>query len=64
MVQAFGRSRHRSAAALHLSIRESPAPRPAAGAAAAALCIGAAYLMAERGPALLIDIGGALMGCS
>ncbi len=31
--------------------------------AVAALCIGAAYLMVSRGPALLLDIGGALMGC-
>ena len=29
----------------------------------AALCIGAAYLMITRGPALLLDLGGALMGC-
>jgi hypothetical protein len=29
----------------------------------AALCIGAAWLMVMRGPALLLDIGGALMGC-
>lgn len=29
----------------------------------AALCAGAAYLMAMRGPAMLLDIGGALSGC-
>ena len=29
----------------------------------AALCIGASYLMVTRGPALLLDIGGALVGC-
>jgi hypothetical protein len=29
----------------------------------AALCIGAAYLMAARGPAMLLDLGGALAGC-
>ena len=29
----------------------------------AALCIGASYLIVTRGPALLLDIGGALMGC-
>jgi hypothetical protein len=29
----------------------------------AAVCLGAAYLMAARGPALLLDIGGALAGC-
>ncbi len=28
-----------------------------------ALCLGAAYLMVARGPVLLIDIGGALLGC-
>ena len=27
------------------------------------LCVGAAYLMATRGPALLLDLGGALAGC-
>ncbi len=27
------------------------------------LCLGAAYLMATRGPALLLDLGGALLGC-
>jgi hypothetical protein len=29
----------------------------------AVLCLGAAYLMVARGPALLLDIGGALLGC-
>jgi hypothetical protein len=29
----------------------------------AVLCIGASYLMVTRGPALLLDIGGALVGC-
>ncbi|MFZ1109568.1 MAG: hypothetical protein WAN43_14645 [Rhodomicrobium sp.] len=29
----------------------------------ALLCGGAAYLMIARGPALLIDLGGALAGC-
>lgn len=29
----------------------------------ALLCGGAAYLMIARGPALLLDIGGALAGC-
>lgn len=29
----------------------------------AALCLGAAYLLIERGPALLLDLGGALAGC-
>ncbi len=32
-------------------------------ASIAALCVGASYLMITRGPALLLDIGGALMGC-
>jgi hypothetical protein len=27
------------------------------------LCAGASYLMIARGPALLLDIGGALAGC-
>ena len=27
------------------------------------LCLGAAYLMATRGPAMLLDLGGALTGC-
>ncbi len=31
--------------------------------AAGALCLGATYLMATRGPAILLDIGGALTGC-
>ena len=29
----------------------------------AVLCLGAAYLMAARGPAMLLDLGGALAGC-
>lgn len=29
----------------------------------AVLCAGAAYLMAVRGSALLLDLGGALAGC-
>jgi len=29
----------------------------------AVLCLGAACLMAARGPALLLDLGGALSGC-
>jgi hypothetical protein len=29
----------------------------------AVLCLGAAYLMAARGPALLLELGGALSGC-
>jgi hypothetical protein len=29
----------------------------------AVLCLGAAYLMAVRGPAMLLDLGGALAGC-
>lgn len=29
----------------------------------ATLCAGAAYLMAVRGPALLLDLSGALAGC-
>ncbi|MGO9547201.1 MAG: hypothetical protein ACLPPF_20705 [Rhodomicrobium sp.] len=29
----------------------------------AILCIGAAYLMLARGPAVLLDLGGALAGC-
>ncbi len=29
----------------------------------AILCAGAAYLMAERGPALLLDLGNVLAGC-
>ena len=29
----------------------------------AALCAGAAYLMAVRGPAVLLDLGNALAGC-
>jgi hypothetical protein len=29
----------------------------------AILCAGAAYLLIARGPALLLDIGGALAGC-
>jgi hypothetical protein len=31
--------------------------------ALAALIAGAAYLMVARGPAILIDLGGALAGC-
>jgi hypothetical protein len=27
------------------------------------LCLGASYLLITRGPALLLDIGGALLGC-
>jgi hypothetical protein len=27
------------------------------------LCLGASYLLVTRGPALLLDIGGALLGC-
>jgi hypothetical protein len=30
---------------------------------AAALCGGAAYLMAVRGPAIFLDLGSALAGC-
>ncbi|MGO8955198.1 MAG: hypothetical protein ACLPWS_10365 [Rhodomicrobium sp.] len=29
----------------------------------AILCMGAAYLMAARGPAILLDLGGALAWC-
>jgi hypothetical protein len=29
----------------------------------ALLCAGASYLMIARGPALLLDLGGALAGC-
>ena len=29
----------------------------------AILCAGAAYLMAARGPAILLDLGNALAGC-
>jgi hypothetical protein len=29
----------------------------------AVLCAGAAYLMAVRGPAMLLDLGNALAGC-
>jgi hypothetical protein len=29
----------------------------------AILCAGAAYLMAVRGPAILLDLGNALAGC-
>ncbi len=29
----------------------------------AVVCLGAAYLMAARGPAMLLDLGGALSGC-
>jgi hypothetical protein len=29
----------------------------------AVLCAGAAYLMIARGPAMLLDLGGALAGC-
>ena len=29
----------------------------------AVLCLGAAYLLIARGPALLLDIGSALAGC-
>lgn len=32
-------------------------------AGVAALCASAAYLMALRGPALLLDLGGAVAGC-
>jgi hypothetical protein len=33
------------------------------GAGIAVLCAGAAYLMAVRGPAVLLDLGNALAGC-
>jgi hypothetical protein len=29
----------------------------------AALCLGAAYLLIERGPAMFLDLGGGLAGC-